>query len=61
MKELKSVTKDPICGMTVEEASALHASRDEETFYFCSDHCRQKFLAMTDSANPGDNSGGGCK
>ena len=38
-------TKDPVCGMTVDEASALHAERDGKTFYFCSDHCRQKFLA----------------
>mgnify|MGYP001792404515 CR=1 FL=1 len=45
MKESKSVTKDPICGMTVDEATALHAERDGKTFYFCSDHCRQKFLS----------------
>jgi Cu+-exporting ATPase len=45
MKETKSVTKDPICGMTVDEATALHAERDGKTFYFCSDHCRQKFLS----------------
>jgi YHS domain-containing protein len=29
---------DPICGMTVDEASALYAERDGQTFYFCSDH-----------------------
>ena len=27
MKESKSVTKDSICGMTVDEATALHAER----------------------------------
>ncbi len=37
---------DPICGMTVDEASGLRATRDGQTFYFCSDHCRQKFLSM---------------
>jgi len=36
---------DPICGMTVNEASELRAERDGQTFYFCSDHCRQKFLS----------------
>src|ERR1039457_3457240 len=36
---------DPICGMTVDETSALRAERVGETFYFCSDHCRQKFLS----------------
>ncbi len=36
---------DPICGMTVDEATAIHAERDGETFYFCCEHCRKKFLA----------------
>ncbi len=35
---------DPICGMTVDEATALSAERGGETSYFCGDHCRQKFL-----------------
>jgi Cu+-exporting ATPase len=30
--------------MTVDEATALGAERDGQTFYFCSEHCRQKFL-----------------
>jgi len=45
MQDSKSVTKDPVCGMTVNEATALHVDRDGKTFYFCSDHCRQKFLS----------------
>ena len=36
---------DPICGMTVDEATALHADRDGEAFYFCSEHCRKEFLS----------------
>src|ERR1035437_8747366 len=36
---------DPICGMTVDEASALRAERDGHTSYFCSEHCRNKFLS----------------
>jgi hypothetical protein len=40
MNESKSLTKDPICGMTVDEATAIHAERDSKTFYFCGDHCR---------------------
>ena len=43
MKETKSMTKDPICGMTVDESSALYAERDGKTFYFCGEHCRKKF------------------
>src|SRR6266487_978425 len=41
---------DPICGMTVDEASALHVERDGQTFYFCSEHCRQKFLSAPANA-----------
>ena len=41
----ESVTKDPVCGMTVDEATAPHAERDGKTFYFCGDHCRRKFLS----------------
>jgi Cu+-exporting ATPase len=36
---------DPICGMSVDEATARSAGRDGQTYYFCSEHCRQKFLA----------------
>ena len=60
MKETKSVTKDPICGMTVDEATALHAERDGKTFYFCSDHCRQKFLSTPADAKPEEKSSGCC-
>jgi len=38
------MAKDPICGMTVDEAKALRAERDGQTFYFCSEHCREQFL-----------------
>jgi P-type Cu+ transporter len=47
------MTKDPICGMTVDEATALRAERDGQTFYFCSEHCQKKFLAETQSAPDG--------
>ena len=46
------MAKDPICGMTVEEATPLRAERDGETFFFCSDHCRQKFLSTRATAEP---------
>jgi Cu+-exporting ATPase len=41
---------DPICGMTVDEASVLRAERHGQTYYFCSDHCRQKFLSTPATA-----------
>ncbi|MDI6742882.1 MAG: YHS domain-containing protein [Smithella sp.] len=60
MKESKSVTKDPICGMTVDEATALSAERDGKKFYFCSDHCRQKFLSTPAGGKQAVKSGGCC-
>jgi Cu+-exporting ATPase len=44
--------KDPICGMTVDKSSALHADRDGKTFYFCSERCRKKFLSASNSGKP---------
>ncbi|MDZ4816568.1 MAG: YHS domain-containing protein, partial [Verrucomicrobiota bacterium] len=38
MNETTTKAIDPICGMTVDEATALHAERDGKTFYFCSTH-----------------------
>jgi YHS domain-containing protein len=37
---------DPICGMTIDETTARHEARDGKTIYFCSEGCRQKFLAQ---------------
>ena len=52
MKESKTVTKDPICGMAVDEATALHAEREGKTSYFCGDNCLQKFLSLPAGAKP---------
>ena len=60
MNESKSETKDPVCGMSVDEATALHAERGGETFYFCRDDCQQKFLATPNGAKPEEKSGGCC-
>lgn len=40
------MAKDPICGMTVDESLPLRAERDGQTFYFCSEHCREKFVVQ---------------
>jgi len=43
---------DPICGMKVDEATALSAERDGETYYFCCEHCRRKFLEQSTEEVP---------
>jgi hypothetical protein len=37
---------DPVCGMQVEVANApAYAQHGDQTYYFCSDHCRRRFAA----------------
>ncbi len=38
---------DPVCHMTVDEKTALKGMRDGQTYYFCSSHCKEKFLGGT--------------
>lgn len=60
MSETKTVTKDPICGMTVNPVTALQAERDGKTSYFCSEGCKQKFLSAPAGAKPAGKSESCC-
>ena len=60
MNDSKTETKDPICGMTVDKATALRAERDGKTIYSCSDHCRQTFLSTPAGAKPDEKTGSCC-
>ncbi len=42
------MAKDPICGMTVDEATSLSSRQKGQTFYFCSKNCQQRFLTASD-------------
>ncbi len=35
--------KDPICGMEVDVATGLKTEHEGTTYYFCCEHCREKF------------------
>lgn len=39
----KDLAKDPICGMMVDKASALHTERAGRHYYFCSSGCQRTF------------------
>ncbi len=45
--EITTPTKatDPVCGMTVETATAKSSVYDRRVYYFCSQNCREKFEA----------------
>ena len=60
MQHSKPTSKDPICGMTVDESAAIHAERNGKMFYFCSDHCLKKFLTLPDGSKPESKSAGCC-
>ncbi len=38
---------DPICGMTVKEDTPFKVKKEEQVHYFCSAHCKDKFLSTT--------------
>lgn len=38
------MTKDPVCKMEVDEATALSYECDGDTYYFCSEGCRDTFI-----------------
>ncbi len=60
MKTTETEAIDPICGMTVDTATALHAEGEGKTSYFCSEHCQEKFLSAPADAKPDEKSGGCC-
>jgi Cu+-exporting ATPase len=39
----KQLAKDPICGMMVDKATALHTERAGRHYYFCSSGCQRTF------------------
>jgi Cu+-exporting ATPase len=42
------MTKDPVCGMEIEETSAFSSQTiDAKVYYFCSKACEEKFLSET--------------
>jgi uncharacterized membrane protein YraQ (UPF0718 family)/YHS domain-containing protein len=44
---------DPACGMKVDREKALVAELEGETFYFCSEHCRERFAGERDGVAAG--------
>jgi len=46
LQETTAGERDPVCGMSVNTATARHtAEHDGRTYYFCCGGCRQRFLA----------------
>jgi Cu+-exporting ATPase len=44
--ETEQLVRDPVCGMELERANAAGATDYRgHVYYFCSDDCKQRFLA----------------
>jgi putative ABC transport system ATP-binding protein len=43
-RDVVTMATDPVCGMTVERDHAVTVERDNESFFFCSQGCREEFL-----------------
>ena len=43
--QLKTMATDPVCDMAVERAGTPAAEHDGVTYWFCSAHCRDEFVA----------------
>lgn len=41
---VEEMKKDPVCGTYLPENQAIHYRKGGETFYFCSQDCKQNFL-----------------
>ena len=42
--ESGEMVKDPVCGTYVEKDSAITVKNGDQTLYFCSYECRQKYI-----------------
>lgn len=46
----RSEVTDPVCGMTMEKSAAVTKREYEgQTYYFCSEECKQKFKSKPES------------
>lgn len=53
MSHAPEAATDPVCGMTVDTASAAASlQHDGNTYYFCSQHCADSFAADPDTHAP---------
>lgn len=43
--------KDPVCGMEVDEKNAIRVHQNGRDHYFCSSHCKEKFINQQNGPN----------
>ncbi|MCP5050894.1 MAG: YHS domain-containing protein [bacterium] len=45
-KAIEEIKKDPVCGTYVPVKHAFKHSSGKETYYFCSEECKEKFIQL---------------
>jgi len=51
---------DPVCGMNTDEKSKYVTEHNDQTVYFCSEHCLKKFTVSPEQYLSSNDEGGGC-
>lgn len=41
------MSKDPVCGMEVEEKAAIKLTKGGKVYFFCSQHCKDRFMGAS--------------
>ncbi len=47
---LEEMKKDPVCGTYIPENQALKYKNNSETYYFCSEECKQKYRQLQENS-----------
>lgn len=45
------MAKDPVCGMEVDEQKGIKLGHKGKTYFFCSEHCKNKFINSKDNVS----------
>jgi len=50
-----NMVKDPVCGMYMDSRLALRLDSRKESFYFCSEECKNKYLGKSSTTGEARN------
>jgi uncharacterized protein len=48
-----NMVKDPVCGMYMDSRLAVQLENRKESFYFCSEECKNKYLGKCNNRETG--------
>ncbi len=57
-KPAQQMVKDPVCGMYMDYRLAVRLDRGKEALYFCSEECKNKYIAAASKSKGAPAPGG---